>query len=312
MFSVALHEGSPQATLEALHLADSMGVPGAWLTSAGPDQLSLLAAAAVGTSQIPLGTAIVPIFPRHPLVTAQAAGVVEALAPGRLRLGVGTSHRSLVEGWHGLPFDRPLGHLREYVEVLRRAFTGGGVSFHGQHYRVDFPVALPTLRVPVLTAALRPAAFALAGEISDGAIAWICPADYLRERARPALIAGAERALRQRPPLLAHAFLTVHPDEAAVRAAYATRLGGYLAQPFYRAMLEEAGRAPTADALVDAVVAWGPAERCREWLQRFAQESAADEVIVSLMPLGADRAAALRVAMRVVSGVDGSASACPE
>lgn len=303
MFSLALHEGSPQATLEAVRLADSMGIPGVWLTSAGPDQLSLLAAAAVGTSRIRLGTAIVPIFTRHPLVTAQAAGVVEALAPGRLRLGVGPGHRSLVEGWHGLSFDRPLGHLREYVEVLRRAFAGGGVSFQGEHYRVDFPVPLPALPVPVLTSALRPASFALAGEIADGALAWICPADYLRDRARPALAVGAERALRSRPPLLAHAFLTVHSDEAAVRAAYASRLGGYLGQPFYRAMLEEARRPATADALVDAVVAWGPPERCREWLERFARESAADEVIVSLMPLGADRAGALEAAMRVVAGL---------
>lgn len=300
MFSLALHEGGALAILEALRVAESLGVRGAWLTSAGPDQLSLLAAAAVGTSRIRLGTAIVPLYTRHPLVTAQAAGVVEALAPGRLRLGVGPSHRSLVEDWHGVPFHKPLGHLREYVAVLRRAFAGGGVSFAGEHYRVDFPAALPALPVPVLTSALRPASFALAGEISDGAIAWICPADYLRERARPALVAGAERALRPRPPLLAHAFLTVHPDEAAVRAAYASRLGGYLGQPFYRAMLEEAGRPVTSDALVDAVVAWGSPERCREWLQRFAAESAADEVIVSLMPLGADRPAVLEAAMRVV------------
>lgn len=292
MFSIALHEGTPAATLAAIGRAEALGVPGAWLTSAGPDQLTLLAAAATSTARIGLGTAIVPLYTRHPLVTAQQALVVASLAPGRLRLGVGPSHRSQVEDWHGLRFDRPLAHLREYVEVLRRAFAGGGVSFAGEHYRVAFPAALPRLEVPVLTSALRPASFALAGEIADGAIAWICPADYLRERALPAL-AGK--------PLLGHAFLTVCSDAGAVREAYAGRLRGYLGQPFYQAMLREAGREVTADALVDAVVAWGSLSECRERLLRFRRESGADEVVVSLMPLGADREAALEAGMRVVA-----------
>lgn len=301
MFSVAVHEGSPEATLSALALADRMGVPGAWLTSAGPDQLTILAAAAMGTSRTKLGTAVVPLFSRHPLVTAQQALVVESLAPGRLRLGVGPSHRPMVEDWQGIPFGKPLGHLREYVAVLKQAFAGGGVSFTGEHYRVQFPVPLPPLPVPVLTSALRPGAFRLAGEVSDGALAWICPADYLRERARPALEEGASQAGRATPPLLAHAFLTVHPDPDEVHAAYAQRLRTYVGLPFYQAMLREAGREVNVEALVEAVVIQGSEEQCRERLLHFAAEATADEVLVSLMPFGEDRGAALESAMRVVA-----------
>jgi alkanesulfonate monooxygenase SsuD/methylene tetrahydromethanopterin reductase-like flavin-dependent oxidoreductase (luciferase family) len=102
--------------------AEQAGVQQVWMTqSVGMlDTLTLFAAVAAHTTQIRLGTSIVPIYPRHPLVTAQQAVTVDALVPGRLRLGVGTSHRHVIENIYGLSMSSPLAYLREYVEVMRQ------------------------------------------------------------------------------------------------------------------------------------------------------------------------------------------------
>jgi len=86
-----------------------------------PDALTTFAAAAAKTSTIRLGTSIVPTYPRHPLILAQQALALYDIAPGRLRLGIGPSHRSIIEDTYGLQQRTPLAHLREYVEVLRAA-----------------------------------------------------------------------------------------------------------------------------------------------------------------------------------------------
>src|SRR5687768_3031527 len=100
--------------------AEAAGVPRVWMTqgAAAPDTLSIFAAAAVRTTSIGLGTAIVPTYPRHPITLAQQALAIVDLAPGRLRLGVGPSHRPIIEGVYGLSLDAPMAHLREYVAIL--------------------------------------------------------------------------------------------------------------------------------------------------------------------------------------------------
>lgn len=305
-FSIALHESGPLATISGIRLADEVGVGAVWLTSGSAEQMTILAAAAVQTRRVGLGTAVVPTYPRHPLVLAQQAAVLHALAPGRFRLGVGPSHQPLMEDMYGLPFQRPLSHLKEYVAVLRQALGEGKADFQGEHFRVKMPAAAAP--VPILVSALRERSFALAGEISEGGIAWICPAPYLRERALPALQEGARRAGRPRPPLIAHAFLCVTPDQALAREDARKRLQMYPKLPFYAAMLrasgdEEAGQGAVTDRLIDAVVACGDASRCADWLRKFAETSGADEVIASLMSVGESRVADLEAGMRVVAAL---------
>jgi F420-dependent oxidoreductase-like protein len=309
-FAIALHEPTPADTLRAISRAEELGVPAVWLTSGSAEQMTILAAAAARIRTIGLGTAIVPTYPRHPLVLAQQAAVLHTLAPGRFRLGVGPSHRPLIEDRFGLAFQRPLEHLREYVAVLRQALQQGQVDFEGRHFRVHFG-GLQKAEVPVLISALRPASFRLAGEISDGGIAWICPADYLATRARPALEEGARRAGRPAPPLLGHLFLYVTEDPEGARQDARQRLALYPRLPFYREMLrlagdEEAARGSVSQALVEAVVALGPEPVCARRLRQFARESTADEVIVSLASAGPDRGADLEAGMRLVASLAGS------
>src|SRR2546430_5781967 len=228
--------------------AEDAGVQQAWMTqSAGLlDTLTLFAAAATQTTRIRLGTSIVPVYPRHPLVMARQAATVDALAPGRLRLGVGTSHRHVMENVYGLSMPSPLAYLREYVEVMRQGLWEGRVEHQGRFFKVAAP--LPhTAQIPLLISALGERAFRLAGEIADGAISWVCPVPYLLDTALPALRAGAQAHDRPSPPLVAHIPVAMSTDEAAVHEAAMPRISFYTKAPFYAHMFEEAGFSIAAD-----------------------------------------------------------------
>ena len=297
----ALHEIGAANQLAALELADQLGVRTAWLTTggAGPDAMAIFAAAALRTQRITLGTAIIPIFPRHPLNLVQQAIVIASLAPGRLRLGVGPSHRPSVEGSFGIPMERPLEYLREYATILRAALHDGKVSFEGKRLtaRAEIPLPSGAPEVPVLVSALRPASYRLAGEVSDGALAWVSPLPYLKEKALPALRAGARKAGRERPPLIAHCFAAVHEDSAAVRTTARERLAIYARLPFYQEMFALAGypearEGTFSDAMLDAVVHHGDEATVAASLRNYLDEGM-DELIVSTLVIGDDRRASL-------------------
>ena len=124
---------------------------------------------------------------------AQQALSIYDIAPGRLRLGIGPSHQSIIEGIYGLPQTTPLAHLREYVNVLRTVLWEGKVDHHGQFFnvKVTFP---STSHIPVLISTLGKKAFQLAGEIADGALSFMCPVPYLIRTAIPTMHAAAARS----------------------------------------------------------------------------------------------------------------------
>src|SRR3954470_3348270 len=129
MIGALIRDPSTSKTLELIERAEALGVPSVWLTTtgAGRDGLTLLAAAAARTSLVRLGTAIIPAWPRSPLAVAQSAQVIDALAPGRLRIGVGIASAATA-GLVGASFDKPLGVLREYIQHLKALFTGEAVD----------------------------------------------------------------------------------------------------------------------------------------------------------------------------------------
>jgi F420-dependent oxidoreductase-like protein len=305
---VALHEFTVADQLAAIELAERLGVGTAWLTTGGvgPDAMCIFAAAATRTGRIGLGTSIVPTYPRHPLALVQQALVVAALAPGRFRLGVGTSHRAVIEQMYGLPFDRPLGHLREYVAVLKGALQKGAFEHEGEHFRVRGSVAEPP-GVPVMISALRPASYRLAGEVADGALAWICPLPYLRDRALPALREGAQRAGRPAPPLVGHCFVAVHEDAAAVRRSAHERLAAYARSPFYQEMFAAAGfpearQGTMSEPMLDAVVVQGDEAAVARRLGAYV-DAGIDEVIASVLIVGPDRRASMERTMNAVASL---------
>jgi F420-dependent oxidoreductase-like protein len=256
--------------------------------SGSVDPLTFYAAAASQTGEIRLGTSIIPIFPRHPMVVAQQALAIHDLAPGRLRLGVGPSHRHIIEGWYGLKMQSPLSYLREYLTVLRSALWEGKVDYHGRFFNVTF--TLPRrARVPLLVSALGQKAFRLAGEISDGAISWMCPVPYLLDNALPALRAGAGASRRPVPPLVAQVPVAMSTDKTAARAALIGRLRSYAGMPFYARMFSAAGIPVTADGsgldvLADALIVTGDEVKIGQRLVGLLANGL-DELLVTLVPV---------------------------
>jgi F420-dependent oxidoreductase-like protein len=288
--------------------AEQMGIHAVWLTGGGAriDSLTVYAVAAARTSVIKLGTSIVPTYPRHPLVMAGQVQVIDQLAPGRFRLGIGPSHRPSMEGM-GITFDSPLTNLREYVQVLKPLLQEGRVDFDGKHYQVHESLAAP-VNVPVMGSALQRKSFEVCGEVADGAISWICPPEYLRDVGLPAMREGAGAAGRAVPPLMAHAPVCLSEDREQVREAVMAQIPNPRLK-FYQRMLVAAGipgpfDGEWSDAMMDAVVFWGDEARVAGRISELLSFGA-DEVLVSPILPGDDKPAAMERTMRFLGKIAG-------
>jgi alkanesulfonate monooxygenase SsuD/methylene tetrahydromethanopterin reductase-like flavin-dependent oxidoreductase (luciferase family) len=242
------------------------------------------------------------MYPRHPLALVQQTLVITSLAPGRFRLGVGPSHQPSVEGQFGSPFTRPLEYWEEYVAILRGVLQRGKADLDGKRLRAHAEVPAPP-NVPILISALRPGSYRLAGRVSDGALAWVSPLPYLRDRALPALRDGA--AGRDTvPPLIAHCFAAVHEDAAAVREAARDRLAIYARLPFYQEMFALAGfpearQGTFSDAMLDAVVVHGDEADVAAGLRAYL-DAGMGEVIASVLAVGHGRRAGMERTLRLL------------
>jgi alkanesulfonate monooxygenase SsuD/methylene tetrahydromethanopterin reductase-like flavin-dependent oxidoreductase (luciferase family) len=204
-----------------------------------------------------------------------------------LRLGIGPSHRFIIEDIYGLQHRTPLAHLREYIKVLRAALWEGNVDHHGQFYNVV--ATLPrTSHTPVLISTLGEKAFQLAGEVADGALSWVCPVPYLLRTGIPALRTSAAAVGRAAPPLVAHVPVALSEDRESVLAAGHQMLDFYAQIPFYANMFTNAGFPSTpnqamSDDLVESLVVSGTEAAVAA---RFTELLAAglDELMVSLVP----------------------------
>jgi len=240
------------AVIKTIAAAETAGVQQIWMTNTPwfPDVLTTLAAAAIKTSTVRLGTAIIPTYPRHPVVLAQEVLALHDIAPDRLRLGIGPSHRAIVEDIYGLPQTTPLVHLREYVKVLHSILWDGKVDHHGEFFNVviEFP---RTVKIPVFISTLGKKAFQLAGEIADGALSWMCPVPYLLHTGIPVLHKAATVNGRSNPPpLVAHVPVAISQDRDSVMAAGHKMFEMYSKLPFYAKMFADAGFPLTSDKKV--------------------------------------------------------------
>ena len=273
--------------------AEELGVPSAWLTTGGArmDGLTLLSAAAIKTRSILLGTSIIPIWPRHPIAVAQQAQVLAQISPGRFRLGIGPSHKDGMIQTFGADFKAPLGHMREYIRILKSLLQHGEVDMDGKYYVAHAKIDEP-LDVPIMASALRRRSFELCGGEADGAISWICPGTYLRDVAIPAIHRGAERANRQVPPLIAHTMVAIHSDADQVRRSVRDHMSFYVRFPFYMQMFLDAGfpeaqSGEWSDSMIDAVAIYGSETEVVSKLRTLLCYSAT-ELIVSPILIGPD------------------------
>jgi F420-dependent oxidoreductase-like protein len=301
MIGVYVPGGSAQQIIDNIKQAEAKGVPSFWLTSGGvaADSIMVFAAAAVQTSRIKMGTSITQTWPRHPVAIATQCIAMDQLAPGRFRIGLGSSHKPAVEGMYGVEYVKPLLNLREYLYTVQAILKKGEVDFDGTFVKTKtFLGAGPggnkieaPVNVPVMASALRPASFRLCGELADGAISWVCPWEYLRDTALPAMQEGAAEAGRQTPPLVAHLPVVLSDDIETVRPAAAPALSRYAGLTNYRGMFEIAGFHDAAggdlNALIDAVAVYGNDEQVAARLGEVISQGAG-EIIAHLLPVSPD------------------------
>ena len=289
------------------------GYDAVWMAeTAGPDSFSLAGAIFQATRALTLGTAIVPVYNRTPAVLAMSAATLGELSGGRFILGLGSSSHAIVEAWNGIPFERPLGHVREAVIAVRQALSGHKTDFEGEFFRIrGFRLgnAKPP-RVPIYVAALRERMLELAGEVGDGLIVNLFPLSQL-----PAMLTayrrGAARAGREAggDEVVCRFMVSVTDDVPAARDRVRAAFGGYVATPVYnrffawcgfegqaRAVAEAFAQRDRAavyramdDDMVDRISILGPAEVCREKVAAFVAQGVTTPV---LQPLASDRAEA--------------------
>ncbi len=169
---------SPEAIDEVV-AAESLGVDAVWVPEFwGFDALTPLGALAMKTERIRLGTGIVQLGSRTPAALAMAALSLQSLSNGRFVLGIGSSGPQVIEGWHGVRFDRPVQRTRETIEIVRMAMSGDRLNYDGDIYQLPLPdsrgkalrIAAPPSEVPIHVASLGPKNLRLTGELADG---WI-------------------------------------------------------------------------------------------------------------------------------------------
>ncbi len=249
---------------------EARGFATMWLANIfGIDAITAMAVIGRETQRIELGTAVVPSYPRHPSALAQQALTTQAACSGRFALGIGLSHKLVIEDMFGLSYERPAKHMREYMAVLGPLLRGEPVDFQGEQYRVKLGLDLPgATPVPVLIAALGDQMLRIAGRSSDGSILWMTGPDTIESHIGPKLRAAASEAGRAAPRIVAGLPIVLTNNADAVRERIGKMLAMYGQLPSYRAMLDKEGAA-------------GPEE-----VAIVGDESALDAAIARLRDIG--------------------------
>ncbi len=244
--------GSLDEMMHRVRKAEADGFDSVWVSQIfGPDAITMLALAGRETRRIELGTFVVPVQPRHPAALAQQALTATAASRGRFTLGIGLSHRIVIQNMLGLDYAHPARHMREYLSVLMPLLAAREVSFRGEQYSVALQLQLPTMSPPpVIVAALGPQMLRLAGELADGTAVWMGGPKYLAETAIPTIRGAAAAAGRPAPRIVAGFPVAVTHHVAAARAAAARVFAAYGQLPSYRAVLDIEGAADAADIAI--------------------------------------------------------------
>lgn len=244
------------------------------------DALSSVQAAGEVTQALDLGTAVVPTYFVHPLALARQAATVAAAVGRPIALGVGCSNQFVVE-MHGLTYERPAAHTREYLQVLAaaRASEAGQVQFEGELFRVGGMYATPgTSLGPVLVGALGPQMLRAAGAHADGTIATWSNERAIEQAIRPELERAAKDAGRPAPRVGAVIPVRVTDDAAAGRALAREAFGVYDSLPRYQRMVELGGLESAADLCIV-----GNAREVRDRLRAFADAGLTDLLAAPLL-----------------------------
>jgi F420-dependent oxidoreductase-like protein len=288
-FGISLQTSPPVSALggadaltfvaERAREAEAAGVDDIWLNQGlDIDAITVAALVAAEVPRIIVGTAVVPMYPRHPVTLASQAKAAQLAARGRFALGIGLGHQAQVEGVFGVPFDRPIRHLRDYLRALRSLLDTGTAAVRGSTVTADLSnvseAALRggvTPRVPLLVAAMGPQALRAAGELADGTLPYLAGPRSLASLIVPAITSAAAAAGRPAPRIAAGVPASVTSDKERARTRAFEALGGQAGNPSYQAILEREGISHVADlALI------GDEETVAAGIRRYLDAGATD------------------------------------
>ena len=266
------HYSSLEAIRSDARQAAEQGFSHFWLSQImGPESLTALAAIGADAPGIELGTSIVPLYGRHPLVLASQALTTQAALGGRLVLGIGPSHHRLVEHMYGGSYARPFTRTREELRALKTLMAGEALEFEGDEIVVRGQLAIEASAPPILIAALGPRMLELAGREAEGTALWMVGPRTLAEHIAPRIQKAADEAGRPAPRILAGLPVCVTDDPERARAFAAKRLMVYGQLPAYQAMLEREGVTGP-----EGILAVGSEDQVRERIFAYAEAGASD------------------------------------
>lgn len=236
---------SLETALQRVELAERLGYESAYVTHiAGRDSITVLMAYAARSERLLLGTGVTPIYSRTPVATAQSFATIDEFSGGRAIIGLGVSHRPVVEAWYGQEIEKPLREMREYVGVVRAILRGEDPP-QGERFGSTFRFMgyQPRPDIPIYLAGLAPGMLRLAGELADGVILWLCAPEYIRDVVVPTVAEGRAKAGKSPEGFdivaAVPSAVTSDPDQA--KAQLRSELIPYFSLPFYRKMIELSG-----------------------------------------------------------------------
>ena len=234
-----------------LERAERAGFDTAWVPQIfGWDTLTALAVAGRATSRIELGTAVVPTYPRHPVMLAAQALTTNAAVGGRLALGIGLSHKVVIDDLLGMSYDKPAVHMRDYLNILQPLLRERAVNHQGTTMRTQIGLSIATEMAPtppVLVAAMADHMLRLAGAAADGTILWMTGPATVESHVVPLISKAAADAGRGAPRVVVGLPIRLTNDPDGARAEANDQFAIYGTLPSYAAMLEREGAASPGD-----------------------------------------------------------------
>ncbi len=309
----------PDLAVSTARSAAELGYTSFWTAeTTGPEAFSVLAAAGAAAPGLDLGTGVLALQLRTPMVVAMAGATLQALHPEReILLGIGISSPVVTERWHGVPYgDRPLARVREYVTLVRACLSGEKVDFAGDFYQVKgfrLGVRLGERRPKIVVGALNPRMLALAGEMADGVLLNYLPASHV-----PWSVEQVRKGGDATIYAYVHAGVCEREEgvELARRDLYSYAVVDSYARNFERAGFgdevteirsrfadgDRAGAvAAVSDRMVDAIDVMGDPDTVHATMRTYA-DAGVDVPVLMPLPWGSDRRASAAATVRAAVG----------
>ncbi|GCE10176.1 LLM class flavin-dependent oxidoreductase [Tengunoibacter tsumagoiensis] len=297
-----------EQVVEKVKIADELGFDSIWLSESwGYELFTSMADLIRVTRRIKIGAGIANIYSRTPALLASTVATLDERSNGRIILGLGASGANVIEGWHGLPFEKPVQRTREYIEIIRMILRGEKLVYQGEFFQLErgFKLRFTPVRayLPIYVAAMGPKNVEQTGALADGVLPVYWPATRWSELRRQ-LDRGSEQVGRPPhsaliAPFITSAILSEQADQRerqAARNAAASPLAYYIGKMgvYYAQMLSRNGYEADVQAVLEG------------WKQGMKSAIAAvsPELLDAVAIVGTPHEIAERVAQWETAGVD--------